>query len=76
VDGTCGTNGGEEKGYRLLVGKPNGKRPLGRPRYRWEDNINIYLVERGWSGVDWIGLAQERKTCRAFVNAVLNIRVP
>jgi hypothetical protein len=62
--------------YRLLVGKPEGKRPLGRPRHRWEDNIKIDLLEIGWGDVDWIGLAQDRDKWRALVNAVMNLRVP
>jgi hypothetical protein len=62
--------------YRLLVGKPEGKRPLGRPRRRWMDNIKMDLLEIGWGGVDWIGLAQDRDRWRALVNAVMNLRVP
>jgi hypothetical protein len=62
--------------YRLLVGKPDGKRPLGRPRRRWVDNIRMYLGEVGWGDVDWIGLAQDRNRWRALVNSVLNFRVP
>jgi hypothetical protein len=62
--------------YRLLVGKPEGKRPLGRPRRRWVDNIKMDLGEVGWSDVDWIGLAQDRNRWRALVNSVLNLRVP
>jgi hypothetical protein len=62
--------------YRLLVGKPEGKRPLGRPRRRWTDNIKIDLLEIGLSVVDWIGLAQDRYRWRALVNAVMNLRVP
>jgi hypothetical protein len=61
--------------YRVLVGKPEGKRPLGRPRRRWEDEIKMGLREIGWGGVDWIHLAQYRDRWRAFVNAVINIRV-
>jgi hypothetical protein len=68
---------GEKKNtYRLLVGKPEGKRPLGRPRRRWVDNIRMDLEEVGWSDVDWIGLAQDRNRWRALVNSVLNLRVP
>jgi hypothetical protein len=63
-------------GYRLLVGKPEGKRPLGRPRRRWVDNIRMDLGEVGWGGVDWIGLAKDRNRWRALVNSVLNLRVP
>jgi hypothetical protein len=62
--------------YRSLVGKPAGKRPLGRPRRRWVDNIRMDLVEVGWGDVDWIGLAQDRNRWRALVNSVLNLRVP
>jgi hypothetical protein len=62
--------------YRLLVGKPEGRRPLGRPRRRWFDNIRMDLVEVRWSDVDWIGLAQDRDKWRALVNSVLNLRVP
>jgi hypothetical protein len=62
--------------YRLLVGKPDGKRPLGRPRRRWVDNISMDLGEVGWSDVDWIGLARDRNRRRALVNSVLNLRVP
>jgi hypothetical protein len=59
--------------YRFLMGKPEGKRPLGRPKRRWVDNIRIDLAEVGWVDVDWIGLAQDKGT---FVNSVLNLRVP
>jgi hypothetical protein len=62
--------------YRLLVRKPEGKRPLGRPRWRWADNIRMDLGEIGWGGVDWIGLAQDRDKWRALVNSVLKLRVP
>jgi hypothetical protein len=62
--------------YRLLVGKPEGKRPLGRPRRRWVDNIRMDLGEEGWGDVDWIGLAQDRKRWRTLVNSVLNLWVP
>jgi hypothetical protein len=62
--------------YRLLVGKPEGKRPLGSPRYRWPDNIKIDLLERGLSVVDQIGLAQDRYRWRALLNSVMNLRVP
>jgi predicted small integral membrane protein len=58
------------------VEKPEGRRPLGRPRRRWLDNIRMDLVEVGWAHVDWIGLAQDRDTWRAVVNSVLNLRVP
>jgi hypothetical protein len=62
--------------YRLLVGKPDGKRPLGRPRRRWIDNIMMDLLEIGVSVVDWIGLAQDRYRWTALVNSVMNLRVP
>jgi hypothetical protein len=62
--------------YRLLVGKPERKRPLGRPRRRWIDNIMIDLLEIGVNVVDWIGLAQDRYRWRALVNSVMNLRVP
>jgi hypothetical protein len=62
--------------YRLLVGTSEGKRPLGRPRRRWVDNIKMDLLEIGWGGVDWIGLAQDRDKWRALVNVVMSLRVP
>jgi hypothetical protein len=62
--------------YRLLVGKPVGKRPLGRPRRRWVDRIRMDLGEVGWRDVDGIGLAKDRNRWRALVNSVLNLRVP
>jgi hypothetical protein len=68
--------GEKRNAYRLLVGKPEGRRPLRRPRRRWVDNIRMDLVEVGWGDVDWIGLAQDRDRWRALVNAVLNLRVP
>jgi hypothetical protein len=80
MGGACSTNGEKKKkkrnAYRLLVGKPEGKRPLLRPRCRWMDNIKIDLLEIGWAGVDWIGLAQNRDKWRALVNAVMKLRVP
>jgi hypothetical protein len=62
--------------YRVLVGRPEGKNPLGRPRRRWEDNIKLDLQEVGWGIMDWIDLAQDKDRWRAFVNAVMNLRVP
>jgi hypothetical protein len=62
--------------YRLLIGKPEGKRPLGRPRRRWIDNIKIDLLEIGLSVLDWNCLAQDRYRWRAPVNSVMNLRVP
>jgi len=68
---------GEEMGVnRVLVGKPAGKRPLGRPRRRWLDNIRMDLQEVGCGYMDWIGLAQNRDRWRTLVNAVMNLRVP
>jgi len=68
---------GEKRGVcRVLVGKPEGKRPLGRPRRGWEDNIRIDLQEVGCGSMDWIMLAQDRDRWRALVNAVMNLRVP
>jgi len=68
---------GEGRGlYRVLVGKPEGKRPLGRPRRRWEDNIKMDLQEVAGGGMDWIDLAQDRDRWRALVTAVMNLRVP
>jgi hypothetical protein len=66
--------GEKRKVYRLLVEKPEGKSPLGRPRRRWVVNIRIDLVEVGWGDVDWIGLAQDRDSWSALVNSVLNLR--
>ena len=60
--------------YRVLVGRPEGRRPLGRPRCRWEDN-KIELQEEGWGGMDWIELAQDRDRWRAFVNVVMNLQI-
>jgi hypothetical protein len=68
---------GEERGvYRVLVGKPEGRRPLGRPRRRWVDNIRMDLQEVGCAHVDWIGLAEDRDRWRTLVSAVMNLRVP
>jgi hypothetical protein len=67
---------GEGRGvYMVLVGKPEGKRPLGRPRRKWEDNIKMDLQEVGYGGMDWIELAQDRDRWQALVNAVKNYRV-
>jgi hypothetical protein len=62
--------------YRLLVGKPGGKRPLGRPRHRWIYNIKVDLLEIGLGGVDWISLGEEIYSLTALVNTVMNLRVP
>ena len=61
--------------YRILVGKPEGKRPLGKPRWRWEDNIKMDLQEVGCGSMDWIKLAQDRDSWQALVNAVMNLQV-
>ena len=67
----------EERGvYRVLVGKPEGRRPLGRPRRRWVDNIRMDLQEVGCGYMDWFGLAQDRGRSRTLVSAVMNLRVP
>ena len=68
--------GEEREAYRVLVGKPEGKRPLGRPRRRWVDNIGMVLQEVGGGYVDWIGLAQDSDRWRTLVSAVTNLRVP
>jgi hypothetical protein len=68
--------GEKRNAYRLLVGNPEGMRPLGRPRRRWVDNIRMDLGEVGWGDVDWIGVAPDRDRWRALVNSVLNLRVP
>jgi hypothetical protein len=68
--------GEKRTAYRRLVGNPEGKRPLGRPRRRWVDNIKIDLREIGWVGGDWIDLAHDRDQWRALVNTVMNLRVP
>jgi hypothetical protein len=68
--------GEKKKAYRILVGKPEGKRPLGRPRRMLVNNIRMNLREIGWDGVDWIDMAQDRDQWRALVNTVLNLRVP
>jgi transcription termination factor 2 len=68
--------GENRNAYRILVGKSEGKRPLGRPRRRWVDNIQMDLREIGWDGMDWIDLAQDRDQWRALLNTVMNPRVP
>jgi hypothetical protein len=72
----CSTKGEKKNSYRILVGKPEGKRPLGRPRRRWVDNIKMDLREIGSDGADLMDMAQDRDQWRALVNTVLNLRVP
>jgi hypothetical protein len=76
MGGSCSKNGEKRNAYRLLVGKPEGKRPLGRPRRRRVDYIRMDLAEMGWGDVDWIGLAKDRNRWRSRVNSVLNLRAP
>jgi hypothetical protein len=68
--------GERRNAYRVLVGKPEGKRPLGSPRLRWVYNINMDLGQKGWDGMDWIDVAHDRDRWRALVNTVMNLRVP
>jgi len=70
------TFGGDERCIQGFVGKPEGKRPLGRPRRRWEDNIKMNLQDVGCGGMYWIDLAQDRDRCRTLVSAVMNLRFP
>jgi hypothetical protein len=67
--------GTKRNAYRILVGNPEGKSPLGRPRRRWVGNIKIDLRQPGWYGIDWIDLAQDRDQCRILVNTVMHLRV-
>jgi hypothetical protein len=76
MGGACSTNGEKRNSCRFLVGKPEGKRTLGRLRRRWLDNIRKDLVEIGWGDVAWIGLAQDRDKWRALVNSVLTLWIP
>jgi hypothetical protein len=68
--------GKKRNAHRILVRKPDGKRPLGRPRRRWVDNIKMDLSEIGWDGMDWIDLAEDMGQWRALVNTVMKLRVP
>ena len=72
----CGASGEGRGGHRVLVGKPEGKRPLGRPRRRWEDNIKMDLQGVGGGCGDWTELAQDRVIWRALVRTVMNFRIP
>jgi hypothetical protein len=74
VNGTRGTHGRGEV-YKVLVGRPEGKRPLRKPKRRWENGIRMDLSEIGWGSVEWMQLAQDRDRWRALVNTVLNLRV-
>ena len=76
MDWACNAYGGEKRLYRVLVGKPEGKRSLGRPWCGWEDNIKMDPQEVGCRGMDWIDLAQDRDGKRALVNAVMTLRFP
>jgi hypothetical protein len=76
MGGACSTYGEKRGAYRILVGRPEGRRPLGRPGRRWEDNIITDLQGVGWVGMNWIELAQDGDRWRALVNAVMNLRVP
>ena len=76
MGGACSAYGERRSVYRVLVEKPESKRPLGRPRLRWEDNIKKELQEIGCGGMDWMELAQDRDRWWALVNAVMNLRVP
>jgi hypothetical protein len=72
----CSTNVKKRYEYRILVRKPGGKKPLGKPRHRWVDNIKMYLRDIEWGGMDWTDLVQNRDQWRSLVNTVMNLRVP
>jgi hypothetical protein len=74
--GNVAQMGERRNAYRILVGKPEGRRPLGRPRCRWVDNIKMDLREIGWDGMNWSDLVQDRDQWKALVNTVMNLRVP
>jgi hypothetical protein len=75
MDGACSTYGVKRDECKLLVGKPEGRRPLGRPSRSWVDNIKMELGEISWGGVDWIDLTQDKAKWRALVDAVMNLLV-
>jgi hypothetical protein len=76
MSGACSVYCGWERRIEVLVGKPEGRRPLGRPRHRWEDNIKMHLQEVGCGSIDWIDLTQDRDMWWALVKVVMNLRVP
>jgi hypothetical protein len=76
MDRACNTNLEKRNAYRIFVGNPEGKRPVGRPRRTWVNNIRMDLREIGLDGMDWIDLARDRDQWRALVNTVMNLRVP
>jgi hypothetical protein len=76
MDRACGTNQAKRNAHRILVEKPEGKRPLRKPRRRWIDNIKMNFREIEWGGIEWIDMAQHRDQWRALVNTVMNLRVP
>jgi hypothetical protein len=76
LDKACSTNKEKRNAYRILVGKPERKRPLRRPRSRWVDIIKTNLEEIEWDGMDWVDLARDRDQWRALVNTAMNLRVP
>jgi hypothetical protein len=76
MGGECSAYGGQKRRIQVLVGQPEGKRPLGKPKYRWEDNVKMDLQEVGFGGMYWIEMAEDRDRWRALVNKVMNFRVP
>jgi hypothetical protein len=72
----CSTYGEKRNAYTILMVKPEGKRPLGKPRHTWVDDIQMDLTEIGWDGMNWIDLAQDRDQWRGLVNTVMNLRIP